>query len=107
MGRYYGALSLGYEALPILQISAFVIANLRDPSFLVGPGLTWSVADNVEFVAGAFLAFGRRPDDLEALDLLNEDLSPVTEAQAAEIIHPGSEFGLSPHGGYAQLKAYF
>jgi hypothetical protein len=108
MGKFYGALSVSQEILPILFASGSVIVNFLDPSVLIGPGLSWSVASNAELAVGGFIALGKRPAELELLDLF--DLStglPVTEAQALEIIETGSEFGLAPSQAYVQLKFYF
>lgn len=84
-GRYYAALSADYEVSAIVHVSAFAVANLHDPSALCGLGLTWSVGDNTEIDAGAYVGAGARPDGL--------DLK--------------SEFGLVPTAGYAIMKSYF
>ncbi len=107
MGRYYGALTLTYELAPLMNVSAFVVSNLRDPSFLVGPGLTWSVADNVELAAGLYLALGKRPDEMDEMDFLNDDFSLKTEEEILAAIPLNSEFGVSPSMAYVNMKVYF
>jgi hypothetical protein len=107
MGRYYGALTLTYELTPLINVSAFVVANLRDPSFLVGPSLSWSVADNVELAAGLYLALGKRPDEMDEMDFLNEDFTVKTEEEILASIPVNSEFGLSPSMAYLNMKVYF
>lgn len=89
LGRCYAALAVSYEVLAILMAGMSTILNAADPSALVGPSLDWSVADNVDVVAGGFTAFGERPD------------------AAGGTLRPRSEFGLYPASGYVQLKAYF
>jgi len=107
MGRWYAALSVGWQAMPLVGFNAFAIANLTDGSFLVGPGLSWSVADNAELAVGGYLALGRRPDDMEPMDLVNPDFTPMTEEQALAAIPLNSEFGFYPNMAYVQLKTYF
>lgn len=94
MGRYYGAVSATYELLPIINVGLSTIINMLDPSALCGPSMTWSVADEVEIVAGGYTAFGQRPRD-EPTDDPNLPLAPR------------SEFGMYPHSAYVQFKAYF
>lgn len=107
MGHLYLALTLAQEILPILSVSMFAVMNVLDPSVLLGPSLSWSVAQNADFVVGGFLAVGKRPEELTILDLLNPDGTPMSAEEAALVIEPGSEFGLAGHQAYAQLKLYF
>jgi len=108
MGKFYGGLAVSQEILPILIVSVSAMVNFLDPSALVGPGLTWSVADNAEFTIGGFVTLGKRPPELELLDLFDLTTGqPLTEDEALEVIETGSEFGLAPSQAYAQLKFYF
>lgn len=91
LGRYYAALSATYELHPLVRAGAFGVVNLRDPSALVGPSLTWSAAENTEVDVGAYLGLGRRPP--EGFPVLDTDL--------------GSEFGFAPVTAFAALKTYF
>jgi hypothetical protein len=94
MGRYYGALAVSYEFLPILRAGMSAVVNLADPSALLGPSLSWSVADNVEVGAGGYTALGTRPDDEPTGD-------------PARPLRVRSEFGLYPTSAFVQVKAYF
>ena len=108
MGKFYGALSISQEILPILVVSASTIVNFLDPSALIGPGLTWSVASNAELTSGGFIALGRKPAELEVTDLLDsETFQPLEEDELLDVIATGSELGLAPSQAYAQLKFYF
>jgi len=107
MGHLYVALTLAQEILPILSVSMFAVMNVLDPSVLLGPSLSWSVAQNADFVVGGFVSVGKRPEELTVFDLLHPDGTPMSAEEAAEVIEPGSEFGLAGHQAYAQLKLYF
>jgi hypothetical protein len=107
MGRWYAALSTNWQATPLIGFSAFAIGNLADGSFLVGPGMTWSLAANAELAVGGYLALGRRPDDMEPTDFFNPDFTPMSEDQILDAIPLTSEFGFYPNMAYVQLKTYF
>lgn len=66
LGRLYSAMSLGFELLPVLTVGMTTIVNVLDASALLGPTLTWSIADEVVLVAGGFASAGARPDDRPA-----------------------------------------
>jgi hypothetical protein len=112
-GRYYAALTAGYQLTPLVGVSAFSVVNLSDPSAMIGPSLSWSVAENAELAMGAFFGAGERPHDVA---LTMDDVAGVTtedeyEAVLEEIMlertDVGSEFGMIPSVGYAQIKLYF
>lgn len=108
MGKFYGGFSISQEILPILIVSANAMVNFLDPSALIGPGLSWSVAQNVDFTIGGFFTVGKRPPEVNPLDLIDlATLQPISEDEALEIIETGSEFGLAPSQAYAQMKFYF
>ncbi len=88
-GRYYGALSVGYQLTPLIGSSVAVIANLTDPSMLLSPGLSWSVSDNADVLAGAYVGLGERPE-LEGFTFTTN-----------------SELGLYPAAGFLQMRSYF
>lgn len=90
LGRWYAAVSAEFELNPLLYLNAFAVANLTDPSFLLGPGLTWSIADNMRLVAGIHVALGKRPEEDGPFGLV-----------------PGSEFGLYPTTVFVSLQGYF
>jgi hypothetical protein len=89
-GRYYAAAALSQEITPLLVTNVAIIANLEDPSALIAPGISWSVADEAAVVAGMYAGVGER-------------------AVAADPIEDSvrSEFGLYPIAAYVQMKAYF
>jgi len=116
VGRLYAGLALDYELTPLVHVNSSLVANLGDPSMLLGPGLSWSVADNAEVVAGAFFGLGQRPRDveLELEDFESADPAASEEEYEAwfeelltEKIDPGSEFGMVPAVAYLQMKMYF
>jgi hypothetical protein len=107
LGHFYTALSFQQELLPVFSLGAVTIINLRDPSALIGPSLSWSIASNVDFVAGAFIAVGDRPPPVDLLSLIGPDGMPLPVEDALRQLETGSEFGLMPHQAYAQLKLYF
>jgi len=90
VGRFYAASALSWQAHPLLTVSLFGVANLGDPSALVGPGLTYSVSDAVSLDLGLYLGAGARP--ATALDGLDLDL--------------GSEFGPMPATAFLVLRVY-
>lgn len=85
LGRYYAGVALSQQITPLITGTAAVIANLGDPSMLLVPTIDWSVAENADLGAGAFLGVGKRPDGLT----LN------------------SEFGLYPVTAFVEVKTYF
>lgn len=107
LGHLYAALSLTQELSPVFNLGAVTIVNLTDPSALIGPSLSWSVASNVDLVAGAFLALGKRPAEVDLFALLGSDGGPLPIDEALAQLESGSEFGLMPHQAYLQLKLYF
>jgi hypothetical protein len=112
-GRYYAALTAGYQLTPLVGISAFSVVNLSDPSAMIGPSLAWSVADNAELSLGAFFGAGERPHDVQ---LTMDDVAGVTDEDEYEQVlediltertDVGSEFGMIPSVAFAQIKLYF
>jgi len=100
MGRYYAGLSGSYELSPIVQISAFALANLADPSAMVGPALSWSVSDEASVHGGAYVGLGQRPGDIDLSALgASDDLYSA--------IPVNSEFGLVPVVGFVSLSTAF
>jgi hypothetical protein len=106
LGRGYASLSVLQEMSPLVQVSAALIANVTDPSALLAPSLTWSVADEAVVGLGGYVALGPRPEqtqlqlDPSALVLVPPD--PTTLSTSVR-----SEFGLYPHALYLQMRAYF
>ncbi len=68
LGRDVGALQLSYPLHPLVSASNLVLASLRDGSFIVAPGLGYSISESVSVRVGAFLGGGEEPL-LEGVDL--------------------------------------
>lgn len=77
-GHLVGAVAQ-YELMPILNGSVATLYSLSDDSYLIQPGLSLSISDESDVVAGAMITQG---DD-------------------------GTEFGSFPSMGYLQMKSYF
>ncbi|MFW5878901.1 MAG: hypothetical protein ACOCVR_03695 [Myxococcota bacterium] len=90
LGRWYAAARTDYELTPLLHLGAFAVANLEDPSLLLGPSLSWSVADSAAVTAGAHIGLGERP-----------------ETGGPPLLQPQSELGFYPTTFYASIQAYF
>ena len=89
-GRHLlGALASG-RIHPLVRGSLAGLWGIGDGSWLAQPGLVWSAADEVEVVAGAVVARGRRPVGSTVEDLMFR-----------------SEFGTCPDFYYLETKLYF
>ena len=75
---------------PLVSGSLALLWAPRDGSRLAQPGIAWSAADEVEVVAGAVLARGRRP-----------------MGRTAEELRFRSEFGTWPDFYYLETRLYF
>jgi hypothetical protein len=84
-----GAL-VSYDLLPILNGQLAAITSLSDGSGIIQPGLCYSIADESDVLAGALIAYGRRPG--------------LTAALQPEL---RSEFGTYPNFYYVQYRFYF
>jgi hypothetical protein len=87
LGQWSGAVQAGYQAHPLVSVDALVLANLRDGSALLAPGLGWSATEHMSVRLGVFAGTG--PGGLEP------------EAWLA------SEYGSIPVLGYASLSWFF
>ena len=85
LGRRYAGVSLGWQAHPLLTMSAAVLYNGDDSSALFQPGIAWSVSDHVSIGAGLIASTGRGVRD----GVL------------------GSEYGAVPVVAWSSLTAYF
>ena len=90
MSEHLVAAMVGYDLLPLLTGSVATIVSVSDGSGLVQPGLEYSVSEESDLLAGAMLAWGRRPRVAPTAGL---DLQ--------------SEFGSYPDFFYAQYRVYF
>ncbi len=104
VGRWYAGATVGFTASPAVGLSLFAIANLDDPSALVGPGLSWSISDASELVVSGYAGLGARPDELTEEDLL---AALLLDQELEEVVGVNSEFGLMPALFFAEWKAYF
>jgi len=86
LGRDTGALQLEYSIHPLWSVDALVLANLIDPSLLLGPAASYSPSAESSLRLGLFVGLGRGP----RMDGL-----------------PGSEYGSVPVIAYASLSAFF
>lgn len=93
VGRYYAAISMAYELMPLVNLSGAVIANVADPSAFISPGISWSISDNADAVAGAYVGVGERPE--------------IDTSGFVPAITTRSEFGLYPATAFLQLRSYF
>jgi hypothetical protein len=89
VGRLYAGVAAEWEAHPLLQLSLAALSNLEDPSALLAPALDYSLAENAELVAGAFLSVGK-PARYDATGVTSQ-----------------SEFGLYPNVYHLDVKLYF
>jgi hypothetical protein len=89
-GRTYAAVAGAQEITPLVTASAAVIANVEDPSALIAPTVSWSVANEAVLAAGMYAGVGERPEPADSL------------ADSVE-----SEFGLYPVSAFLQMRAYF
>ena len=89
LGRYVGAVQLSYALHPLVSASALVLGSLRDGSFLVSPGVSWSASGSVSLRAGAYLGVGE---------------GVVVREGGVSL---GSDFGASPRVGFGSLSWFF
>ena len=90
MSRHLMGLMGSYEIYPILTGQLAWIFSFDDTSSQIQPGLSWSVSDEADLLAGASINIGEHPRGDSAI--------------APEI---KSEFGTFPDVYYLELKVYF
>ena len=66
LGRDTGVLQLSYAPHPLVSASALWLGSLRDGSFLVSPGLSYSASESLALRLGAFFGFGDEPVEEDA-----------------------------------------
>lgn len=88
LGQLYLGGVLSWEAHPLLRLNTVVIANLGDPSALWAAFGSYSIASNVDVIAGTYLPIGRLPD-----------------VSRAPLIVPRHEYGLYPTFFFFDFKA--
>jgi hypothetical protein len=89
LGMHHLALMLDWEIHPLLHGQLMTVMNLSDPSAVLGPSLIYDIITDVQVLAGAYLAIGKRPE---------KTLDPSALR---------SEFGTYPHTFFAAMKIYF
>lgn len=94
-GIAYLSTSLAQEITPLVSLQLATITNLTQPSTLILPSVSWSVAGNADLFVGAYLPVGERPSER---DITLDNLLPV------EI---ESEFGTYPYSAFLQVRTYF
>ena len=85
LGRRYAAVSLAWQAHPLLTVSGAALFNRDDSSALFQPGVAWSVSERVSFGAGLIATTGK--------GVRNGVL--------------GSEYGAVPVVAWSSITAYF
>jgi hypothetical protein len=95
-GVAYAGVSASLEITPLVSISAASIVNLTDPSGFLSPSLRWSLAENADLIAGAYVGLGARPE-----------VGPLDLADPTGALVPRSEFGLYPAVGFLQVRTYY
>jgi hypothetical protein len=98
LGRHLTGLQVSYEFHPLLNAQTVWIYSFSDNSSLVSPTLTYSIADEAEFLAGGILGFGKRP--------VTRQIFPDTFF-ARDIVELESEFGTYPNFFFMEFKFYF
>ena len=58
LGRHAAAVQLSWQLHPLVSASSLALASLRDGSFLVGPGLSYSVTQSTGLRLGAYAGAG-------------------------------------------------
>ena len=61
LGRDTGVLQLSYALHPLVSGSALWLSSLREGSFIVSPGLSYSASESLALRLGAFFGFGEEP----------------------------------------------
>ncbi len=93
LSEHLAGIQATYEFHPLLTGQATWIVSLSDASSLLSPSMTFSVADEADFIFGAMLPFGSGPDTgTEG----SADAAPVT-----------SEFGSYPHVFFMEFSFSF
>jgi hypothetical protein len=90
LSRHLVGATVAWEAHPLVNLRLSALVSPADGSGTIQPGLTVSISDESDFMAGAQVVYGRKPD--------------VTIAGPSA---PASEFGGYPHLIYGEFKVYF
>jgi hypothetical protein len=90
LGQHYVGASVRGEIIPILRAAVLGMLNPADYSGLASVSLSYSIADEAEFVGGVLVPWGERPT-----------------TTAAGLPVPASEYGLLPLAAFGETRFYF
>lgn len=90
LGQYYAALAAFFEVTPLLLFNATWLQNLTDGSALALPSLSWDFGEGTTLGVGGILSLGDRGYDI-----------------SGTAVAPRSEFGLSPHTFFTDVRVVF
>lgn len=93
LSEHLAGIQVSYEFHPLLTGQASWIFSLSDASSLLSPTMTFSVADEADFIAGATISYGEGPEKQGAGE--------------PAIIEAKSEFGTYPDVVFMEFKFYF
>lgn len=97
LGQHYGGIGASYMPWDDLVTFTFAgIGNLTDPSVLLTPSVTYSIAQNVTATLGGYLGLGAHPE-----------ISFDPDNPAITSFRVPSEYGLYGNTFYLQLAGYF
>jgi hypothetical protein len=96
LGRHYLSLGSTWQITPLLPFTGLLIANLGDGSVVFAPSLDYSLSENTDLAAGAYVGVGRRPEIV--------GLPPAPSLQPNRL---RSEFGSYPDFVYLSFRVYF
>jgi hypothetical protein len=94
LGRHYLNLGFTYQLHPLVPVSALIMWNVADFSFMINLSADYNLAENVYLAAGVFLGLGAPPKKIP--------LGPGVYA-----VLPASEFGTYPDIFYTSIRFYF
>jgi hypothetical protein len=106
-GHLYAAIAFSQEITPLLHVNASLIGNLLDPSFLLAPSLSWSLASNADLSFGAQIGIGERPEEVAVADLIDDAFQPLQGDALLRALGVRSEFGTSPVTVFVQAGFYW
>ena len=86
-GRDEMAMTLTWQAHPLLSLSGLTLLNLNDGSVIAAPGFSYSVSNNASFAGGVYVGRG------------------ATDAPEGQLL--ASEYGLVGVTGYLSLTWFF
>ncbi len=94
LGKHYVNLGFTYRLHPLVPVSALVMWNVADFSFMLNLSAEYNLAENVYLTAGIFLGLGTVPEKI----MLGPGVYEVK---------PASEFGTYPDIFYTSVRFYF